>query len=151
MYHSTKRNLTLLSVLALVALGLSGCSNSSSSGLNVTTPTPSQSTETFTGSIGQNGTAVQPFTVKNDGYTVLAGYTSLSPTTMTTLGMGIGYWDATTSTCGLNVLQADAAKVGSTALSGTAYAGNYCIRVYDAGNITDSSVTVTYTFQVQHY
>jgi hypothetical protein len=80
----------------------------------------------------------------------MAGFTSVTPTSVAALGMGVGAWDATTSTCGLNQSQNDAAKSGSTAISGTAAAGNYCIRVYDGGNIPEG-VTASYTLQVQHY
>jgi hypothetical protein len=151
------RDVSKAAAVALVVLGLigvvsAGCSSDSdSSALTaVTSPTATLSTETFSGSIGPNGSAVHAFTVKSTGYTLLAGYTSLSPTVVTSLGMGIGNWDSTTSTCGLNVTQNDSARSGSTAITGTASAANYCIRVYDGGNIP-AGTTVEYTLQVQHY
>jgi hypothetical protein len=151
MNASTKHCLLLLPVLAALTLGVSACSNSSSTP-SITTPTTpiTSSTETFSGSIDRNGSAIHPFTVTSGGFTLLAGYTSITPTSVAALGMGLGAWDATTSTCGLNQTQNDAAKSASTALSGTASAGNYCIRVYDGGNIPEG-VTASYTLQVQHY
>jgi hypothetical protein len=145
----TKRCLLLFPVLAALTLGVSACSSSNSTVTTPTTPVTS-STETFSGSIDRGATAVHPFAVKADGYTVLAGYTSLSPSSVTALGMGIGAWDGTTSTCGLNQTQNDSAKSGSTGLNATAAAGNYCIRVYDGGNIPEG-VTATYTLHVDHY
>jgi len=130
---------------------LTGC-GSSSSASTVTTPTTTATltTDTFTGSIDQNGTAVYPFTVTTAGYGLLAGYTSISPSSVAALGLGIGSWDAASSTCSLNVSQNDTGRSGSTALSGTPGSGSYCLRIYDAGNIP-GGVAAAYTVQVQHY
>jgi hypothetical protein len=140
--------LVIVMALALLAAACGG-SNSTSS-LPTASTTVTSTTESFSGSIGQNASAVHPFTVTTGGYTLLAGFTTLSPSTVTSLGMGIGTYDAATSTCGLNQAQADAAKSGSTAISGTAGSGAYCIRVYDGGNIP-AGTTVSYTLQIQHY
>lgn len=149
MHDSAKRILCLLPVVTIVALAASACGGSSSSTSSLpTTPTASLVTDTFSGSITQNGTAIHPFSVTSSGSSLLAGYTSIAPATVTALGIGIGAWDGTN--CGLNQSQNDAARSGNTAISGTANAGNYCIRVYDGGNIQEG-VTATYTLQVQHY
>src|SRR5262245_6437272 len=132
-------------------LSLPGCgSSSSASTLTTPTTTATLTTDSFTGSIDQNGTAVYPFTVTNAGYGLLAGYTSISPSSVAALGLGIGSWDATTSTCSLNVSQNDTGRSGSTALSGTPANGSYCLRIYDAGNIP-AGVAASYTVQVQYY
>lgn len=148
---ATNRSLLVLPVLGVLALSSSACSGSSSSALT-TQPTSvaNPSTETFTGSIGQNGTAIHPFSVSASGYTLRAGFTSLAPASVTALGLGIGTWDAATSTCGLNLTQSDIARSGSTALNATASAGNYCARVYDAGNLA-AGASASYTLQVEHY
>jgi hypothetical protein len=78
----------------------------------------------------------------------MAGYTALEPVSVAALGIGIGAWDGTT--CGLNQSQNDSGKSGSNAISGTATAGNYCVQVYDGGNLPPG-VTVNCTLQVQHY
>jgi len=72
-----------------------GCTNNgtSSSNTGLTAPTPTVVTETFNGSIGQGGTMIHNFTVNTSGYTLLAGFTSISPSTITSLGLGIGNWD----------------------------------------------------------
>lgn len=133
-------------------LWLAGCG--SSSGSNLTTPTATTSgtltTDTFTGSLDQNGTAVFPFTVTTAGYGLLAGYTSIAPASVAALGLGIGSWDATSSTCSLNLSQNDTGRSGSTALTGTPGSGSYCLRIYDAGNIP-AGTTASFTVQVQHY
>jgi cytoskeletal protein RodZ len=142
----------LLIAPAILALAATlGCgSSSSSSSSSVTAPTPTVITETFTGTITQNSSAVFNFTVNNSGYSLLAGFTSISPASVTALGIGIGAWDASSQTCGLNQSQSDTARSGSTALSGTAAAGAFCVRVYDAGNV-GADVTASFTVQVQHY
>jgi len=81
---------------------------------------------------------------------LLAGYTSISPSSVAALGLGIGSWDAASSTCSLNVSQNDTGRSGSTALSGTPGSGSYRLRIYDAGNIP-GGVAAAYTVQVQHY
>ena len=130
---------------------LVGCgSSSSASSLTAPTTAATLATNTFTGSIEQNGTAVYPFTVTTAGYGLLAGYTSITPASVAALGLGIGSWDASTSTCSLNVSQNDTGRSGSTAISGTPSNGNYCLRIYDAGNVP-AGVTASYTVQVQHY
>lgn len=150
MHDSATRILILLPVLTAIALAAVACGNSSSDLASSlpTTPTASVTTNTFSGSITRNATPIHTFSVTTSGYTLLAGYTSLAPASVTSLGIGIGSWDGTS--CGLNQTQNDAAKSGSTAISGTAASGNYCIRVYDGGNIPEG-VTVTYTLQVEHY
>ncbi len=139
----------MLSIVSIV--WLTGCgSNSSASTVTTPTATPVLATETFTGSLDQNGTVVFPFTVTTSGNGLLAGYTSISPSSVAALGIGIGSWDATASTCSLNLSQNDTGRSGSTAISGTPGSGSYCVRVYDAGNIP-AGVSASFTVQVQHY
>ena len=146
MHRTFRLALSLVSIIGLAACG----SNSSGSTLTTPTATATLTTDTFTGAIDQNGTAVFPFTVTTAGYALLAGYTSITPSSVAALGLGIGSWDASSSTCSLNVSQNDTGRSGSTALSGTPNNGSYCVRVYDAGNIP-AGITASYTVQVQHY
>jgi hypothetical protein len=140
----------LFPVILIAVAAIAGCGSNTSNPLTTTAPTPTVVTETFTGQIGQNGTAVYSFTVTNTGYSLLAGYTSITPASVTALGLGIGAWDPTSMTCGLNQIQNDASHSGSTAVSSTASAGAYCVRVYDAGNVA-ANVTASFTIQVEHY
>lgn len=146
---STHR-LLVVPVVAALALTMGACGSGSSSTSAPTTPSAAAVTETFTGTVGQNGTDIHPFTVTTSGYTLMAGYTALSPNAVTSLGLGVGAWDAASSTCGLNLAQNDSAKVGSTAITGSANAGPYCVRAYDGGNVP-AGTTISYTVQVQHY
>jgi len=138
---------TVISSLAL-ALLVGGCDAEDSG--TTPTPTPTLVTDTFTGSIGRNASSIHLFEVASAGYSLLSGVTSLSPTSVPALGLGIGSWDSSTSTCGLNVTQNDRALSGSTALNGSPAAGSYCLRVYDGANIP-AGETASYTVQVQHY
>jgi hypothetical protein len=135
---------------AACASGCGGDSATSPTTTTTTTTTATLVTETFSGSIAQNGVAVHPFNVTTSGYSLLAGYTSIAPASVAALGLGLGTWDATTSTCSLNVTQTDSGRSGSTAISGTANAGAYCLRVYDGANIP-AGVTASYDVRVQHY
>jgi hypothetical protein len=130
------------------ALLLPGCGSEDTG----TSPTPDVTlvTDTFSGSIGRNASSIHEFTVTSASYPLLAGITSLSPTSISALGLGIGTWDSSTSTCGLNVTQNDAALSGSTGLTGSPASGSYCLRVYDGGNIP-AGETASYSVQIQHY
>jgi hypothetical protein len=146
MSHVCRRHwLLVLSIVSTFSLSACG---SSSTGTSPTTPT--LSTDTFNGSLDQNEARLHSFTVTSSGYTLLVGFTSISPSSVAALGIGIGSWDTSTSTCSLNVTQNDSAKSGSTALSGTPNSGGYCLRIYDGGNIP-AGVTASYMIQVQHY
>ena len=130
-----------------------GCTNNGTSSNTPTGPTPTLVTETFNGSITQGTTMIHNFTITNAGYTLAAGFTSITPSTIPSLGVGIGVWDPNAQTCGLNQLQNNTATSGSTAISYTSGApnGTYCARVYNGGGITDPTVAVSYTLQVEHY
>jgi hypothetical protein len=145
----------LMFAIGMLAAATSfGCTNGNSSN-TPTGPTPNLVTETFPGSITQGTTTIHTFTVNNAGYTLAAGFTSITPTTVPSLGVGIGSWDPTAQTCSLNVLQNNTATSGSTAISYTdntgSLVGMFCARVYNGGAITDPNLTVNYTLQIEHY
>ncbi len=145
------RNLLSSRLLVFPVLALVPLAACSSANTNTTTgPTPTATVETYQGSIDQNGSAVYSFNVANSGYTLAVAFSSLGPASVTALGVGVAAWDPTTSTGGLNIAQNDSSKAGSTAVSGTANSGPYCVRVYDGGNIP-AGVSAQYTVQVQHY
>ena len=135
-------------ILIISLLFLPACGSSPASTTSPTTVL-AMTTDTFSGSIAQNGTGVYPFTVTSSGSTLLAGFTSISPSTVAALGLGIGSWDSSTSSCSLNISQNDTARSGNTGLNGTPDSGAYCVRVYDGGNIP-VGVTASFTVQVQH-
>lgn len=150
MKYQIARRTWILPLVLLASVIVAACGSDSTSSSSTSPTTVTLATETFTGSIGQNESKVHSFTISSSGNTLLAGYTSLGPSSLTALGLGIGSWDATAQTCSLNITQNDTARSGNTGLSGTPSSGSYCIRVYDGGNIP-AGVTATYSVQVQHY
>lgn len=120
------------------------------------TPTPpTQITETLEGTVNVNGAVTHPFVVQTAG-TVVVTYTALDPATYvvdgetkdTTLGLSLGTWNGLVCAQGGGALANDSAKVG-VSLTGSATAtGNYCVRVYDTGKLTQ---TTSYQITVTHY
>ena len=137
-------NLPAVRLLALCALITSGalaagsCSKSADS--NPTAPDQVTKVDTFSGSLARSGAAIHTFTVSVAG-AVVVGLTDVAPVSTLTLGVAIGTSDGTA--CGI-VTSNDNARLNTTALSGTANPGNFCLRIYDAGSIPENT-TVTYT------
>ena len=103
--------------------------------------TPVPVTETFTDTIQQNGAFTYPFVAQASG-TIQAGLTAVSPDT--TLGVSLGTWNGLT--CQV-VIANDKAAV-NTAVTGTATAiGNFCVRVYDVGSVTEPT---EFTLSILH-
>lgn len=109
--------------------------------------TPSQTvTETFAGSVTQNGAQTHSFSTASSG-TVTATLRDISPDSALVLGFSMGNWNATSSTC--QILLANDAATGGAVLSGTMTGiGTLCVRVYDVGNI--AATPAAYTVEVQH-
>jgi hypothetical protein len=137
------RGLVLLLLTALATVTFGACKKASTA--TPTTPTPVTTTETFSGTIPQLGSAAHAFTVAANG-TITISLTSVGPLATMAIGLGVGSWDGTTCTV---ITQNDNARAGSIALTGTAVAGSFCAKVYDSGNIPDLT-TVTYTIEVVH-
>jgi len=132
-----------LSALALAAVA--GCGAASTS--TPTSPTaPATATDTFSGTLAQSGTVTHIFAVAANG-TVEISLTSVAPLATMSLGVGVATSDGTS--CLAAISQTADARSGSIALKGTAAVGNYCVRVYDSGNIP-TATDVTYTLQVTH-
>jgi hypothetical protein len=131
---------------ALVAVLLATATGCGSDTTSPTAASPATTTDTFKGTIAQSGTATNSFTVSATG-TVTISLTAVSPLATMSLGVGIGTWDGTT--CGTSMSSNTDARAGKTALAGTANAGNYCVRVYDSGNVP-ADWSVDYTVEVVH-
>lgn len=132
---------TLVS-LALVAAA-AACEESSP-----TQPTaPETVTDNFTGTLNQGGAMTHPFTVRVPGGVLITLLTVEPPTgdppVAPALGLAIGTWNG--DTCA-RLATNDNARPGSF-LSGSALAGDFCVAVYDTGNITEET---TYSLQVIH-
>jgi hypothetical protein len=141
--HRIVDSVLLGAVVAAAAVVTAGCSSSVAS---PATPSASTTTESFDGSLAQSGTGTHPFTVSARGMVTIS-LTAVSPLTTMALGVGLGTWDGTT--CSSQFADNKDARAGATALTGTAAAGSYCIRVYDSGNIP-ADWSVAYSIDVVH-
>src|SRR5262249_11866295 len=104
-------------------------------------------TDTFNADLSQTGSVNHTFRVTSTGQ-VTVTLTSVSP--LATMALGVGMMTSNGTSCVTTLTQNDDARANSVAaLQGTAVAGNYCIRVYDSGNIPISG-TVSYTITVLH-
>lgn len=144
MMHVMRRRL----VASLVTAALPLCAAcGSSSGTSTVAPSPVTTTESFTATLDQLGSATNGFTVAAAG-TVQVKLTDVEP--LTTMALGVAVTTVVSGTvCNSDIAQNTNAKSGTTALSGTAAAGSYCVRVFDAGNIP-AGTSVTYTVEVTH-
>lgn len=133
----------LIAAAGLAAL--TGCGSSSST--TPTTPTaPATTTDSFSGTIAQLGSDVHVFAVAANGGVDIS-LTAVSPLSTMSLGVAVGTSDGTN--CLQTITQTTDARTGAIALHGTATTGNYCVRVFDSGNIP-AATDVTYTVQVSH-
>jgi hypothetical protein len=103
-------------------------------------------TETFTGTISAQGSAFHVFELTRVS-TVYIVLTSAGPPSNISMGLAVGTPSGTpTNAC--TVLSSVTTAAGTTAqLSGTADPGQYCVQIYDVGNV---SAPVAYRIAVVH-
>jgi hypothetical protein len=132
----------LIALLLPVVLGACGSDHTTAT---VTSPSAETTTEAFAGGLWQSGSVVHTFAVVATG-AVTVGLTSVAPLSTMSLGVALGSWDGATCTAMTTVTDA---RAGATAIKGTAAVGNYCVKIFDSGNVP-SSTRVTYTAEVVH-
>jgi len=137
-FRAAARVVAAMGVMALVACG-------SDSTTNPTTPAPTRSTETFTGTLAQGGTVYHLFNVVAQGQVDIT-LTKTEPLATITLGLGIGQTSG--GQCIPVLLAYNNAATAGTVMSGTAAVGAYCAVVYDIGNV--AADPTTYTITVVH-
>jgi hypothetical protein len=121
----------------------SGCSDSIP-----TVPTPTFITETFNGTVNPAAGDTHAFTTLTGG-AITATLATVGPDSSKNVGFSLGTFNATLNTC--TAVLDNPAALQSFAFKATASTiGNYCVRVYDNGNVTTDGVPYTYTVQVQH-
>ena len=140
----TRYRCFLLAVAVAAALGSAACGDDETT--TTTSPTPPTTTDTFTGSLVQSGSTGHPFSVSTTG-SVKVTITAVSPLTTMSLGVRLTTWNGTA--CSTTVAENANARSGTAALNGTATAGNYCVQLYDSGNVP-ADWTVDYTVDVVH-
>ncbi len=132
-----------LLVVAGLAVGVASCGSSTpATPTTPTTPAPTV-TDTFTGSLNQNGAVTHSFTAAASG-SISVTLSALAPDETLKIGLSLGTWNGAACTI---VIANDSASKGA-AVSGTINsAGNFCARVYDVGNVVNP---VSYTLTVTH-
>lgn len=134
-------------ILAAAALAATAACGAAATPTTPTTPaSPAIITDTFSGTLNQLGSATQVFAVAATG-PVTISLTSVAP--LTTMSLGIGVQTSDGTNCLQTITQNDNARSGAAALTGTVTTGNYCVRLYDSGNIPVSG-SVDYTVQIVH-
>ena len=138
--HSRIRTALLWLPAALLA---AGCDNGP-----VITPTPigPTVTQTFAGTLTRNGGDTYQFSSLSRG-TITATLTILTPDGSLPIGVSIGTWNISTSSCQI-ILANDNATLGTSIVGSVSGVGDLCLRVYDAkGNVTTSQ---DYSVDVVH-
>lgn len=130
-----------LSLVLLASLAAWGCGDDSSP-TSPTGPDPVYTTDTYTGTLNAGETGTHPFTARTGG-SITITLTALSPNSTMLMGIGLGTWNG--MACNVT-LATSAATQGSAFNASATSAGNYCVTIYDIGNITEATnYTVTLT------
>jgi len=127
--------LTLMAVLTLASIA---CDSGENTPTTPTTPGPSV-TETFAGTVTQNGAATFTFNTSVSGI-VTATLKSIAPVTTAQIGLALGTWNGVSCTV---VLANDRITAGQAVTGQVNAAGSLCVRIYDVGQLTETS-----TFEV---
>lgn len=133
------------SVLLLSALAAAGCGDSPSSPTTSEPQAPAEISETFSDMLNPNGARTHPFVVSRAG-TVLATLTAVSPDAEIVVGLSLGTLGAT-GACQL-VITNDNARQGVTLTGNAGAIGNFCVRVYDVGRLTEN---IEYSLTIVHF
>lgn len=131
--------LVAIAGLFAVLTAVDGCSKSPSQ------PTGTQKTENFTGTLNLRETKAFSFHVAGPGE-INVTITDLSPISGLTMGLRIGAWESSTSTCPQQVFS-DAARLNLVLHGNPQGEGEYCVAIYDVGNLqaaTNFALTVTH-------
>ena len=111
-------------------------------------PTPTQVTETFTGSVNPAAGATHSFITLLGG-PIKATLTAVGPDPNKNVGFSLGTFNSTLNVC-TAVLDNPAALQAFEFNATASTIGEYCVRVYDNGNVTSDAVPYSYTITVTH-
>ena len=116
------------------------------SGTPVSPTSPATITDTFTGTLAQNGGITHQFSATAAG-TVTATLTAVGPDSAKTVGFSMGTLIGTVC----QITLANDVAVQTSVLSAQAQtAGTFCVRIYDVGSVTSDTGPFTYTVTVLH-
>jgi hypothetical protein len=113
-----------------------------------TTPSTPAATDTFSGTVNQNGSATFTFTVTQSG-PVTVTLTMQTPSPSVPLGLGIGTLNSSTNACTVTSATSSAVAASTAQIATTEAAGVYCVKVYDVGNLP-AAASVTVTVAIAH-
>jgi hypothetical protein len=129
----------------LLACTLAGCDDEPDLPTNPTLPDPV--TDTFSGTITQNGAATHNFAAAAGG-AVTATLKAIGTDNTLVVGLSLGNWNSTSSTC--TIVKANDAATGGTVMNATmTAAGSLCVRIYDVGNVPAANAAA-YSVEVVH-
>ena len=123
--------LTLMAVLTLAGIA---CDSGENTPTTPTTPGPTI-TETFAGTVTQNGAATFTFNTSVSGI-VTATLKSIAPVATAQIGLALGTWNGVT--CAVQLAN-DRITAGTAVTGQVNAAGALCVRVYDVGQLTETS------------
>jgi hypothetical protein len=134
----------LFSALTLV-LSLVACDSGNDPGIPTAPTPPVNVTETFSGSVNQNGAVTHTFNSMASG-SLSATLSVLGPDSTQVIGMSLGTLSGTTCT---TVLSNDRSTQGTVIIGGVSSLAQLCVRAYDIGTIT-AAEPFTYEITVVH-
>lgn len=138
-----------VAAIAVLAIAASACSDNTLSQLAAASnPVANPSTETFTGTLSQNGAFTHIFTISTLG-SVTVTIVGLAPNTSQIVGLTLGVWNGTSCSTSPQTggSAVDTATTGSSITLNATAAGNLCARLYDVGFVT---TPVLYTMTITH-
>jgi hypothetical protein len=147
---SMLRSQTFLALLLLAPLA-AGCGSDDPTN-GPTAPTPVAVTETFVGGsvdpvtppLTPFGGRTHPFIVQQAG-AVTARLAALEAGDTVVVGLSLGTWNG--QVCQI-ILRNDAAVVNNSVTGNAQQTGQFCVSIYDQGNLTGPS---NYTIEVTHF
>lgn len=143
------RKSSLLLLVALAVAAALGCDNDSPTAPVVEEPEEVPTfVDTFTGTLVLGQTSCHRFTAANRGAAEIT-ITGLQPLETLTVGVGIGLDDGDPQTACPYFALDNSVRVGETLLSQLIDVTDYCVCIFDVGNIF-AGQTVTYVFDVEH-
>jgi hypothetical protein len=139
------RRIACGALICAIAALVGGCGDESTT---PNTPTPIEFTETFTGTLNAASGSTHAFGTITGGK-VTATLTTVGPDATKNVGFSLGTFNATLNICTI-VLDNPAALQAAVFTATASTGGNYCVRLYDNGNVTTDAVPYTYTITVVH-
>jgi hypothetical protein len=131
-------------ILLSASAALSGCGDTTSG----PEPTPVSITETFSGTVNPAAGATHAFVTLLGG-PITATLTTVGPDAAKNVGFSLGTFNSTLNVC-TAVFDNPAALQAFEFKASASTTGEYCVRVYDNGNITTDAVPYSYTITVVH-